>query len=69
MTNDKEQLAQNATNTTKRGQQCDDANHRQQFSQPDTSELITHFVSFLKSLAMRMNAETVQFFSILPQFQ
>ena len=33
MTNDKEQLARNATNTTKRGQQRDDANHHEQFNQ------------------------------------
>jgi hypothetical protein len=70
VTNDEDQLARNANNTTtrvipaKRGH--NDANHRQQSSQPEISELITHFVSFLKSLAMRMNAETVQFFLSFP---
>lgn len=70
--NDKKQLAQNDTDTTtkanpgKRGQQRIDANHRHQSLQPEISELITHFVSFLKSLAMRMNAETVQFFLSFP---
>ena len=29
---------------------------------PDLAELTTHFVTFLKSLAMRMNSETLQFF-------
>ena len=72
LTNDEDQLARNAKNTTtrvipaKRGQQHNDANHRQQSSQPEISELTTHFVSFLKSLAMRMNAETVQFFLSSP---
>lgn len=32
----------------------------------EMSELTTHFVSFLKSLAMRMNAETLQFFLTYP---
>jgi Uncharacterised conserved protein len=32
------------------------------FSSPQITELATHFVTFLKSLALRMNAETLQFF-------
>jgi hypothetical protein len=32
------------------------------FSSPQITELSTHFVTFLKSLALRMNAETLQFF-------
>ena len=32
----------------------------------DDLELTTHFISFLKSLAMRMNSETVQFFVSYP---
>eukprot|EP00978_Attheya_sp_CCMP212_P014831 scaffold37993_cov59-Attheya_sp.AAC.5 len=36
------------------------------FSTPEMAELSTHFVSFLKSLAMRMNAETLQFFLSYP---
>lgn len=37
-----------------------------QFSSPEIGELTTHFVSFLKSLAMRVNAETLQFFLSFP---
>lgn len=33
---------------------------------PEISELTTHFVTFLKSLAMRMNAQTLQFFLKYP---
>jgi Uncharacterised conserved protein len=36
------------------------------FSSPQVTEVATHFVSFLKSLAMRMNAETLQFFLTYP---
>jgi hypothetical protein len=36
------------------------------FTTPEMAELSTHFVSFLKSLAMRMNAETLQFFLSYP---
>ncbi|GKY95100.1 hypothetical protein MPSEU_000474000 [Mayamaea pseudoterrestris] len=32
----------------------------------ELAELVTHFVTFLKSLAMRMNAETLQFFLKYP---
>jgi Uncharacterised conserved protein len=32
------------------------------FASPQITELATHFVTFLKSLALRMNAETLQFF-------
>lgn len=32
------------------------------FSNPEITELTTHFVTFLKSLAIRINAETLQFF-------
>ena len=32
------------------------------FASPPITELSTHFVTFLKSLALRMNAETLQFF-------
>ena len=32
------------------------------FASPPMTELSTHFVTFLKSLALRMNAETLQFF-------
>lgn len=32
------------------------------FASPQITELTTHFVTFLKSLAMRMNGETLQFF-------
>lgn len=40
--------------------------HRQQRHQQEISELTTHFVSFLKGLAMRVNAETLQFFLSYP---
>lgn len=33
---------------------------------PEIAELTTHFISFLKSLAMRMNVETLQFFLTYP---
>ncbi|VEU37522.1 unnamed protein product [Pseudo-nitzschia multistriata] len=36
------------------------------FASPELGELATTFVSFLKSLAMRMNAETLQFFLTYP---
>ena len=36
------------------------------FGSPELGELTTTFVSFLKSLAMRMNAETLQFFLTYP---
>jgi hypothetical protein len=36
------------------------------YTSPEISELTTHFVSFLKSLAMRVNAETLQFFLSFP---
>jgi len=36
------------------------------FSSPEISELTTHFVTFLKSLALRMNAQTLQFFLKYP---
>jgi Uncharacterised conserved protein len=36
------------------------------FSSPQVTEVATHFVTFLKSLAMRMNAETLQFFLTYP---
>jgi hypothetical protein len=36
------------------------------FTSPELSELTTHFVTFLKSLAMRMNAQTLQFFLKYP---
>lgn len=36
------------------------------YSSPELAELSTHFVSFLKSLAMRMNKETLQFFLTYP---
>lgn len=36
------------------------------FASPEISELTTHFVTFLKSLALRMNAQTLQFFLEYP---
>jgi Uncharacterised conserved protein len=36
------------------------------FASPEFTELSTHFVTFLKSLAMRMNAQTLQFFLKYP---
>lgn len=36
---------------------------------PEISELSTHFITFLKSLALRMNAETLQFFLKYPAEQ
>jgi len=36
------------------------------FASPEVSELTTHFVTFLKSLALRMNAQTLQFFLRYP---
>jgi Uncharacterised conserved protein len=36
------------------------------FASPEITELSTHFVTFLKSLAMRMNAQTLQFFLKYP---
>lgn len=36
------------------------------FSTPELAELTTHFVTFLKSLAMRMNTETLQFYLRYP---
>ncbi|KAL3816871.1 hypothetical protein ACHAXA_005243 [Cyclostephanos tholiformis] len=63
MNDEEQQLARNSNKPTTKAIH---PNHRQQSSQPEISELITHFVSFLKSLAMRMNAETVQFFLSFP---
>jgi len=37
-----------------------------QSSSPELAELVTHFVTFLKSLAMRMNTETLQFYLKYP---
>jgi len=36
------------------------------FTSPQITEVATHFVTFLKSLALRMNAETLQFFLKYP---
>lgn len=36
------------------------------FTTPELQELTTHFVTFLKSLAMRMNTETLQFYLKYP---
>jgi hypothetical protein len=36
------------------------------FGSPELAELTTHFVSFLKSLALRINVETLQFFLTYP---
>jgi uncharacterized protein YdcH (DUF465 family) len=36
------------------------------FASPEVAELTTHFVTFLKSLALRMNAQTLQFFLKYP---
>lgn len=36
------------------------------FASPELAELTTHFVTFLKSLALRMNNETLQFFLTYP---
>ncbi|KAL9179663.1 hypothetical protein ACHAXT_008953 [Thalassiosira profunda] len=36
------------------------------YQSPEMGELTTHFVSFLKSLALRVNAETLQFFLSFP---
>lgn len=47
-------------------QQQQQRRHRQQRHQQEISELTTHFVSFLKGLAMRVNAETLQFFLSFP---
>ena len=38
----------------------------QTFTSPPMTELSTHFVTFLKSLALRMNAQTLQFFLKFP---
>lgn len=38
----------------------------QRSASPEIAELTTHFISFLKSLAMRMNVETLQFFLTYP---
>jgi Uncharacterised conserved protein len=37
------------------------------FASPQITEVATHFVTFLKSLALRMNAETLQFFLKYPE--
>jgi len=37
------------------------------FASQEMQELTTHFVTFLKSLALRMNVETLQFFLTYPQ--
>jgi Uncharacterised conserved protein len=39
---------------------------RHVFASPELAEFTTHFVTLLKSLAMRMNAETLQFFLKYP---
>ncbi len=49
-----------------RQQQQQRRRYRQQRHQQEISELTTHFVSFLKGLAMRVNAETLQFFLSYP---
>ena len=43
-----------------------DSPRRGSSGSPEIAELTTHFVSFLKSLAMRMNVETLQFFLTYP---
>jgi Uncharacterised conserved protein len=42
------------------------ARHNNVFASPELAEFTTHFVTLLKSLAMRMNAETLQFFLKYP---
>eukprot|EP00980_Cylindrotheca_fusiformis_P011702 scaffold2783_cov129-Cylindrotheca_fusiformis.AAC.3 len=37
------------------------------FGSPELAELTTHYVTFLKSLALRMNAQTLQFFLTYPE--
>ena len=37
------------------------------FASAEVAELTTHFITFLKSLALRMNAETLQFFLQYPE--
>lgn len=42
------------------------ADTSRRFASPELAELTTHVVTFLKSLALRMNAETLQFFLTYP---
>eukprot|EP00934_Nitzschia_sp_Nitz4_P001802 Nitzschia sp. Nitz4//scaffold166_size90379//82834//86722//NITZ4_005073-RA/size90379-augustus-gene-0.18-mRNA-1//-1//CDS//3329538244//1802//frame0 len=46
--------------------QADNGLSPRRFASPELAELTTHFVTFLKSLALRMNAETLQFFLTYP---
>jgi hypothetical protein len=45
----------------------DDQQQQGVFASPEMTELTTHFVTLLKSLALRMNAETLQFFLQYPK--
>ena len=56
----------NARNAKRKSPKRTPRKQRQQQQEPEMSELSTHFVSFLKSLAMRVNAETLQFFLSFP---
>ncbi|KAL7426986.1 hypothetical protein ACHAXM_000700 [Skeletonema potamos] len=65
-----------SSSSSSRGKRQNNLNQQQQqqqqrvnlitFTSPEIGELTTHFVSFLKSLAMRVNAETLQFFLSFP---
>jgi hypothetical protein len=51
-----------------RKKHCQESNGMspRRFGSPELAELTTHFVSFLKSLALRINVETLQFFLTYP---
>ena len=51
---------------SKQQRQQPSPNYLLQYQSSEMGELTTHFVSFLKSLAMRVNAETLQFFLSFP---
>lgn len=51
---------------TRKIKKASDGSVARTFASPELAELTTNFVTFLKSLAMRMNAETLQFFLKYP---
>jgi hypothetical protein len=55
-----------AAERNKHNQDASSRTSNMRFGSPELAELTTHFITFLKSLAMRMNTETLQFFLTYP---
>lgn len=56
----------NTAETVRRDESPQGAPGPRRFASQELQELTTHFVTFLKSLALRMNVETLQFFLTYP---